>query len=76
MLLSVKVIAGAKKASVAKVTDEGYKVHVDEPAEKGKANSRLVELLAEHFNVSPNAVSIVKGLKSSRKLIEIKGLSA
>jgi len=40
--------------------------------EKGKANTELVKKLAKHFSVSSSQVKIVSGLKSRRKIVEIK----
>ena len=39
--------------------------------EKGKANLELIRKLAKHFNVSSSQVSIISGLKSRRKIVEI-----
>ncbi len=69
MKIKIKVIPGAKKAEVIK--NKILKIKVDAPAQKGKANKRLIEILAEHFNVSKPSIKIVKGEKSREKIIEI-----
>ncbi len=48
-----------------------YKVYVSAPPEKGKANERVVELVAEFFKVSRRNVSISSGHKSKEKTIII-----
>ena len=68
--IQVKVIPGAKEAMV----EEGkgvLRVKVDAPAREGKANKRLVEILAEHFSKPKSSLKIVKGLTSKNKMIEI-----
>jgi hypothetical protein len=44
---------------------------VDAPALEGKANKRLIEIIAEHFNVSKSSIKILKGFKNRNKIIEI-----
>ncbi|PIU18247.1 MAG: hypothetical protein COT16_02825 [Elusimicrobia bacterium CG08_land_8_20_14_0_20_44_26] len=71
MKIKVKVSAGSKNASVV-VTPEGIvKVRVNAPARKGKANKRLIEILAAHYGVSKKDVKITHGLTDAVKLIEI-----
>jgi len=72
MLISVKVIPNSKKAEIEKIREDNFKVKVDEKAAKGKANMRLMEILAEHFKVSKSSIVILKGQKSRNKIIEIK----
>ncbi|NLE65577.1 MAG: DUF167 domain-containing protein [Elusimicrobia bacterium] len=70
MLLSIKVIPGARKCEV--VEDQGQmKAYVRAPALDGRANEALRDLLAEHFSVRPSRIEIIKGLKSRTKLIKI-----
>jgi uncharacterized protein (TIGR00251 family) len=73
MQLSIKVVPNAK---VEKIVPEGagYKVYLCAPAVDGKANARLVEFLADHCHVRKSAVSIVRGLTSRRKVVEIAGI--
>lgn len=72
MRLKVKVIAGAKKESISQEGDL-MKVKLAARPVKGKANERLVEVLAEHFGVSKGSVQILKGHASNRKEVEIHG---
>ena len=45
-------------------------VSVNAPATEGKANRRLIELLAEYFHTAKSNIRIVRGQRSRRKLIE------
>ena len=67
----IKVIARAKHRGVQMGLDGTLIVKVTEPAEAGKANIAVVELLAKHFRVPRSSVKIVGGLRDRRKLIEI-----
>ncbi len=71
MVINVRVIPRAKVNRIQE-TEAGLRVHVTKPAEDNRANEAVVEMLAEHFGVRKNQVSIIKGEKSRNKLIEIK----
>ena len=62
----------AKQASVAHVGDSSYEVRVDERAEQGKANRRLIEILSDHFKVSKSKIKIIRGANSRDKLVEVE----
>ena len=71
MLIRVLVTPNAKEAKVTKISETDYEVRVDERAVEGKANKKLIEILAEHFSVPKSKISIVKGTKSRDKIIEV-----
>jgi uncharacterized protein YggU (UPF0235/DUF167 family) len=45
------------------------------PPERGKANAAVEKIIAEALGLSNDAVNIVKGPTSPRKVVEIAGLS-
>lgn len=71
MKISVKVKPNAKKESVEQAPDGSFLVSVKAPAAEGKANTRLVKVLAKHYAVAPSCVSIVSGASSRTKRVEI-----
>ena len=71
MLVKVRVTPNAKEARVTKTGEDSFEVRVDEKAVDGRANKRLLEILAEHFNVSKSKIFLVKGAKSRDKIVEI-----
>ncbi|MEK7193439.1 MAG: DUF167 domain-containing protein [Patescibacteria group bacterium] len=71
MVIEVRVSPGTKRSLVTKELDGSYRVRVDVRAEGGKANDRLIELLAEHFGVSKSCVAILHGVRSKSKKVEI-----
>jgi len=74
MIIKVKVTPNAKKASVSKSDDENYEVRVDEKAEGGRANARLIEMLSDYFRVRKSNVLIIKGARSREKVVQIKDI--
>lgn len=60
-----------RQRRIKAASDGGLVVRVDGPAEDGRANTALIELLADHFRVPKRAVSIVRGVTSRRKLVEM-----
>ena len=71
MLITVKVSAGAKSESIEEVSPNIFKIKVRVAREKGKANERVVEILAEYFNVAASRVLLKSGATSREKRFEI-----
>ncbi|MFA0742173.1 MAG: hypothetical protein DFNUSKGM_002294 [Candidatus Fervidibacter sacchari] len=67
----MKVKPSAKKEGISVSTNEMLEVAVSAPPEKGKANERLIELLAKHFGVAKSKIRIVSGHTKRQKVIEI-----
>ena len=65
------VIPNSRKPSVEKENDM-YVVRVDAPPTKGKANKRLIEILAKYFGVRKSRIRIISGEKSREKIVEIE----
>jgi len=70
MLINIKVVPRSSRNFV-KEENGLLKVYVNAPAQKGKANEAVVELIAGHFGVKKRQVSILKGELSPRKIISI-----
>ncbi len=71
MKIKIKVRTNKKIESV--ILQEGiYIVSVKEPAVEGKANKRVIELLAKKFDVSKSVVQITTGKTSNIKTVIIK----
>lgn len=68
--IRVRVVPRARKERIEPFGD-GLKAYVREPALEGRANERLIELIAEHYGVRRAAVSIALGAKRRDKVIEI-----
>lgn len=61
------------KRDFVKIDEEtkSIEIGVRSRPEKGKANEEIVKRLARHFHVPSSKVSIVSGLKSKSKAVEI-----
>ncbi|MFA6227094.1 MAG: DUF167 domain-containing protein [Candidatus Paceibacterota bacterium] len=71
MYIKVKAQAGAKKERFVKKSEDHFDVSVKEPAERGLANGRILELVREHFKVYNGDVRIVSGHHSPGKIISL-----
>ncbi len=69
--VKVKVVPNSKKAKVEQTEGGVLRVNVDAPAKEGKANKRLVEILAKYFSKPKSSIRIVKGQTSKNKVVEI-----
>ena len=72
MEIRVRVTPNAKLPSVTKLGDSDYRVKVDARPVEGKANARLVEILADHFGAPKSHVVILKGSSGRNKVVEVR----
>jgi hypothetical protein len=72
MLIKVKIFPGIRKEEVREKKEGVFEVRVREKPEQGKANKRLIELFAKHFQIPENYIKIIKGVKQKNKVIKIK----
>ncbi|MCD6454604.1 MAG: DUF167 domain-containing protein [Candidatus Aminicenantes bacterium] len=71
MKIRVKVHPRAKKEKVIEGEDL-WEIWVNEPPEGGKANKRVIELLAKKLGISKSRIEIITGHKSRQKILEVK----
>ena len=71
MKISVAVKPNAKKESVELLGDGSYVVRVNAPPTEGKANKRVIELLAKKLGVSKSSLELVSGHKGKKKTFKI-----
>ncbi len=71
-LLTVKVQPRAKKPGVEKLDEGVFRVRVQAPPEKGRANREVAERLAEYLNVPPSRLVLVRGAASSHKTFRLE----
>ena len=70
MNLEVKVTAGAKSNSF-KFENGAYSIRIMAKAIDSKANKAIIDFLADELNIKKRDVEILKGEKSSKKIIAI-----
>jgi uncharacterized protein YggU (UPF0235/DUF167 family) len=72
MQVKIKVHAAAGIVEGVKKLDSGeFKINVAAQPVKGKANEKLIEIIAEYFKKQKSKIRIVKGVKNKNKVIEI-----
>jgi hypothetical protein len=72
MLIKVKASVLSKEDKVVKKNEDSFEVFVKVEAQRNMANKRIIELLAEYFNLPQYRVKIIKGFKESNKIFDIK----
>ena len=70
-LIHVRVIPGARKEVIEEIRPSYLRVKVQEPPEKGKANDRVVELLAEYYRLPESNIVLKRGARSRDKVFGI-----
>jgi hypothetical protein len=71
--LNIRVITSAKKDKIVDLGSNNLKVKLAVPPIKGKANKKLVRLLADYFGVNKGCVDMISGVKSKSKVVRIVG---
>ncbi|MDO8462786.1 MAG: DUF167 domain-containing protein [bacterium] len=70
--IRVHVQPNAKRGSVEHVSGNEYRAWVDAPPADGKANERLIALLAEHLGCKRWQLSIMRGALGREKIVRIE----
>ena len=52
--------------------NDEIKVSLKSKPERGKANRELIKILSRHFGVSTENITIISGLNSRKKIVEIE----
>jgi uncharacterized protein YggU (UPF0235/DUF167 family) len=71
LIINVRVTPNSKQPSVTKLSDGLYEVAVDERAEGGRANRRLIEILSENLDVPKSSIRILRGARSKDKVVQV-----
>jgi uncharacterized protein (TIGR00251 family) len=71
MKVFVFVKTKAREDKVEKIDENHFKVKVKELPVDGKANKKVLRLVADYFKVPLSNITITSGYKSSKKRIEI-----
>ena len=73
--IAVQGHPGAKRNEVVRFEGGVWHIKIAAPATEGKANKELIQFLSEVLDISKSRVSISKGAKGHRKLIELEGIT-
>jgi uncharacterized protein (TIGR00251 family) len=72
LLLDIYVQPNAKQEGFNGWHDQRLKLRISTPATEGKANQRLITLLADTFSVPKRSIKLLKGEKSRNKVVLIE----
>lgn len=73
--LALHVQPGARRTAIIGVHGDALKIAVSAPPVDGKANEAICEFVAEVLGVRAQAVQLVAGATSRRKVLSIDGVS-
>jgi uncharacterized protein (TIGR00251 family) len=73
MIFKVRVVTNSKTESIERMDGASYKIKVREKAIDGRANSAVIEAFAARFRVRKTSVSIISGVRSRNKVVEVSG---
>jgi uncharacterized protein YggU (UPF0235/DUF167 family) len=71
MYIKVRVLANQRKEKIEILKEDTFKLWLKEKAERNLANTRVLEIISEHFKVPQGKVKIVNGHNSPSKLMAI-----
>ncbi len=71
MVINIRVRTGSQRNEIIKDTENNWRISVSTPPVDGKANSKLIELIAKDLGVAKNRVLIDHGEKSKQKTVKI-----
>lgn len=72
-IVTIRVQTKSGKHEVAETMADGtIKIKLKSPAQDGKANEELIQLLSKYFKVKKQKITILRGKTSRNKLIEIE----
>jgi hypothetical protein len=74
-LIRVRIAPRASRDAIGAMLGDELVVRVTAPPVDGQANEAVVRLLAKRLKVARGAVTIVRGLRSRQKLVEVRGLT-
>jgi uncharacterized protein (TIGR00251 family) len=72
MIIQVKITPNSSENRVISEENGVLKVKVSAPAEDGKANKALIEVLAAHFKLPKRCIIIKSGMTSRLKQVIIE----
>lgn len=73
MKLAIKVIPSSSRDCIVGWLEDTLKIKVKAPADKGKANKAVINVIEKSLLLQKGSVSIESGLTASKKIIAITG---
>jgi uncharacterized protein (TIGR00251 family) len=73
--IHLKVVPGSRKEGIAGVLGDRLKIRVGAPAEDGRANQAVCEVLAERLGVRERDIVLIAGHRSTEKTVRVVGVT-
>lgn len=71
MKIFVKAKPNSREEKIEKIDETHFIISVKEPPVGGKANRAIIQACADYFGCAPSTISIMAGLTSREKVLEI-----
>lgn len=71
MRISIKVKPNSKQERVEKLTETEFVVYVNAPAQDGRANAAMIEVLRKYFDIAKTRITIIRGHQGRNKIVDI-----
>lgn len=75
VLLPVKALPGSRRNAITGEHDGQLKVAVTQVAEKGRANSALIRVLADALQLRTSQITLHSGPTNARKVFRVEGVT-
>ena len=73
MIVTVHAKPNARQTRiVAWLDDSTVKIEVTAAPEKGKANEAVLRVLADHYDIAPSRISLVRGASTRMKQFDVQ----
>ncbi len=76
VVLKIRAVPGARREGILGLYGDALKLATAAAPERGKANRRLLALLAETLQLPPRKLELVSGETAREKRVLIRGLTA
>ena len=74
-LLAVHAQPGARRNGIVGEQAEALKIAVTAPAEQGRANEAIIEVLAEHLGMKRAQIELIRGASGRTKTFLLHGMT-
>ena len=71
MKIFVKAKPNSKKDNVREIDSSHFEVQTTSPPREGRANTSVVNALAQHLKIAKRRITMLTGAKSKQKVFEI-----
>lgn len=71
MKITVRVKPNARKNEIKQIDATNFFMSVTAPPVEGKANEKLIEVLADYFGRPKRSITILRGIGGKMKIVEI-----